>query len=278
MDRKVGRRTRRSKDRERPTTSFPAKHYVRARMSGRSSRRDSVFVVRREFNASEEPAMFSKPNPAHSTIRHAVGALVLLAVASPLAAQRVPRLEVSGIPALNFDADEGIGYGAIVALYQYQPGATAYQWTLQPTLFMTSRGRRDYTLFFDAPSRVGHPWRLTAYAGREQQLAAPYYGIGNETPFDAAVETGSTRYFYRYGLDRLRASADVQHTVGSPSLRYLIGAGATADKLDLTPFDSGTTLIQHDLGARQPPTSHVNYIRAGLTWDTRDREIGTRSG
>jgi outer membrane protein assembly factor BamA len=202
--------------------------------------------------------------------------MVALAAMSPLSAQRP--LEMSGIPALNFDADEGIGYGAIVALYQYQPGSTAYRWTLQPTVFLTSRGRRDYTVFFDAPSRAGQPWRLTAYVGREQQLAAPYYGIGNETPFDAAAETGSTRYFYRYGLDRLRASADVQHTLGSPSLRYLVGAGATADKLDLTPFDSGTTLIQHDLGGRQPATGHVNYVRAGLTWDTRDREIGTTSG
>lgn len=222
--------------------------------------------------------MPSQPNTARPTIGRAVGALVALAVAFPLAGQRPRSLEVSGIPALNFDADEGVGYGAILALYRYQPGSTTYRWTLQPTLFMTSRGRRDYTVFFDAPSRAGQPWRVTAYAGRERQLAAPYYGIGNETPFDAAVETGSTRYFYRYGLDRLRASADVQHTLGSPSLRYLIGAGATADKLDLTPFDSGTTLIQHDLGSGRPSTGHVNYVRAGLTWDTRDREIGTTSG
>ena len=221
--------------------------------------------------------MPSQHNTATS-IRRAVCALAALAAVSPLAAQRPRPVEVSGIPALNFDADEGVGYGAIVALYQYQPGSTAYRWTLQPTVFMTSRGRRDYTVFFDAPSRAGQPWRVTAYGGREQQLAAPYYGIGDETPFDAAVETGSTRYFYRYGLDRLRASADVQHTLGSPSLRYLVGAGASADKVDLTPFDSGTTLILHDLGGRQPKTGRVNYVRAGLTWDTRDREIGTTSG
>jgi len=220
--------------------------------------------------------MTCRDSSAHRIVRHAVCAMVALVAMSPLSAQRP--LEISGIPALNFDADEGIGYGAILALYQYQQGSTAYRWTLQPTVFLTSRGRRDYTVFFDAPSRAGQPWRVTAYTGREQQLAAPYYGIGNETPFDAAVETGSTRYFYRYGLDRLRASADVQHTLGSASLRYLVGAGATADKLNLTPFDSGTTLIQHDLGGRQPATGHVNYVRAGLTWDTRDREIGTTSG
>jgi outer membrane protein assembly factor BamA len=205
--------------------------------------------------------------------------LVLLAMAaSSLAAQRPAGVEVSGIPALNFDADEGLGYGAILALYKYEPGSTTYGWTVQPTLFMTTRGRRDYTLFFDSPSTDTRPWRVTAYAGREQQLAAPYYGIGNETAYDAALETGPTRYYYRYGLDRFRASADVQHTLGRPSLRYLIGAGAASEKVDLTPFDSGSTLIERDMNGRQPAATRTNYVRAGLTWDTRDREIGTTKG
>jgi len=205
--------------------------------------------------------------------------LVLLATAaSSLGAQRPAGVEVSGIPALNFDADEGLGYGAILALYKYEPGSTTYRWTVQPTLFMTTRGRRDYTLFFDAPSSDTRPWRITAYAGRERQLAAPYYGIGNETAYDAALETGATRYYYRYGLDRFRASADVQHTLGRPSLRYLIGAGASSEKVDLTPFDSGSTLIESDMSGRQPVATRTNYVRAGVTWDTRDREIGTTSG
>jgi outer membrane protein assembly factor BamA len=205
--------------------------------------------------------------------------LVLLATAaSSLGAQRPAGVEVSGIPALNFDADEGLGYGAILALYKYEPGSTTYRWTVQPTLFMTTRGRRDYTLFFDAPSSDTRPWRITAYAGREQQLAAPYYGIGNETAYDAALETGATRYYYCYGLDRFRASADVQHTLGRPSLRYLIGAGASSEKVDLTPFDSGSTLMESDMNGRQPAATRTNYVRAGVTWDTRDREIGTTSG
>jgi outer membrane protein assembly factor BamA len=213
--------------------------------------------------------------------RHALGVAVAVVAgltSSPMAAQHPRGLEISGIPALNFDADEGFGYGAIVALYKYEPNSDAYRWTVQPTVFLTTHGRRDYTLFFDAPSSERRPWRVTAYAGREQQLSAPYYGIGNETPFDGTLETGSTRYFYRYGLDRLRASADVQHSLGRPSLRYLIGVGASSDKVDLTPFDSGTTLIQRDLNGQQPATGKTNYVRGGLTWDTRDREIGTISG
>jgi outer membrane protein assembly factor BamA len=204
---------------------------------------------------------------------------ILLSITATAHTQQPKRpFEVSGLPALNFDADEGFGYGVILALYGYDPTSTTYRWTAQPTVFLTTEGRRDYTLFFDAPSSAAHPWRFTAYAGREQQLASPYYGLGNATTYDSALEHGSTRYFYRYGRDRTRFTGDVQHSLGHPSFRALFGVGASVDRIDLTPFDSGTTLIQHDLANRRPSTGHTNYIRAGISWDTRDREVGTHAG
>ena len=59
-------------------------------------------------------------------------------LARPARAQHLKGVEVSGLPALNFDADEGFGYGALLALYAYEPGATTYRWTLQPTVFLTT--------------------------------------------------------------------------------------------------------------------------------------------
>lgn len=205
-------------------------------------------------------------------------ALALLAAAGlPALAQEKPtRVEVSGLPALNFDADEGFGYGAIVQLYGYDANPSVYRWTLQPTVFLTTRGRRDYTAFFDMPSRPGHPWRVTAYAGREQQLSTPYYDIGNNTSHDAAFEQPPNVYYYRFGRDRLRATADLQHALGHPALRFLIGGGVSTEKIDLSPFDSGTTLIQHE--ARPNMDGRSNYLRLGLTYDTRDREVGAHSG
>jgi outer membrane protein assembly factor BamA len=200
-----------------------------------------------------------------------------VSIARPSSAQDARTIEVSGIPALNFDADEGFGYGAILALYSYD-GNRSYRWTLQPTMFLTTEGRRDYTLFYDAPSRPGRSWRVTGFVGREQQLAAPYYGIGNATPYDPTVEHGGTRYFYRYGRTRNRASIDVQHSLWHPSLRVLIGGGASSETINLTPFDSGTTLIERDLSNVTPPRQRTNFARVGLTWDTRDREISTQSG
>jgi outer membrane protein assembly factor BamA len=237
-------------------------------------------------NLSSRPSEASGGTSGHSTryapevprLRRFAPTLgMTLLFASTALAQSKP-IEISGVPAINFDADEGFGYGVILALYRYEPNSTAYRWTLQPTVFLTTQGRRDYTLFFDRPSSAEHPWRVTSFVGREQQLSTPWYGIGNDSKYDSRIETGSTRYFYRYGRDRMRASQDVQHALWTPALRVLAGAGASVDKIDLTPFDSGTTLIAQQLGGRTPATGHTNYLRAGLTYDTRDREIGTRSG
>lgn len=213
---------------------------------------------------------------SHSVVRAVISAAISFSAAQAQAQKK--SLEVSGLPALNFDADEGFGYGVILALYGYDASPVSYRWTVQPTVFLTTQGRRDYTLFFDAPSRADRPWRITSFVGREQQLAAPYYGVGNQSAYDPTLEHGGTRYFYRYGRDRTRATADVQHSLWHPSLRVLLGAGMSSDRIDLTPFDSGRTLIQSELSNRTPATGHTNYVRGGLTWDTRDREIATQSG
>jgi outer membrane protein assembly factor BamA len=208
-------------------------------------------------------------------------AAAALLVSSAVVAQSPPKtrsVEISGLPALNFDADEGVGYGVILALYGYSPKSPTYAWTLQPTVFMTTEGRRDYTLFLDAPSSTARAWRTTAYVGHEQQLSTPYYGVGNDAAYDPTIETGRKRYFYRYGRTRDRISLDLQHALGTPSVRALIGGGVSNDAIDLTPFDSGSTLIQGELRNVAPARGHTNFLRAGLTYDTRDREIGTRSG
>ena len=192
---------------------------------------------------------------------------------------RIPRgWDIAGVPALNFDADEGFGFGAALELYNYGPGVQPYRFTIQPTVLITTEGRRDITVFFDAPTVLPGGWRVSAFAGREQQLAQPYYGIGNTTPYDPLLEQAPNSYFYRFGRERLRASADFQHRVGSSSARLLIGGGFARSKIDLTPHDSGTTLLAAQMNGQVPAPDRANYVRGGLLWDTRDREIGPSRG
>ncbi|MDB4914810.1 MAG: hypothetical protein JWM95_2454 [Gemmatimonadetes bacterium] len=186
---------------------------------------------------------------------------------------------LTGLPALNFDADEGFGTGAILQYYDYgTAGVAPYRFSVQPTVFGTTRGRRDIVVFLDAPHLLPTGWRLGAGAAREQQLATPYYGIGNESQNDTLLSRAPNPYYYRFGRTVVRANADVQHRVGLPTLRFLAGAGVRSVTIRPVPYDSGSTLLAQRVGRADLPATHAISARMGLVFDTRDREIGTHAG
>ena len=209
--------------------------------------------------------------------------VALLLVVQPLGSlsAQTPRtgLEVGGVPALNFDADEGFGYGVVLELYSYgAEGAAPYLWTLQPTVFLTTEGRRDVTLFFDSPYLLPGGWRVDASLGSEEQIATPYYGTGNATPYFEANESEENPYYYRFGRTRRRLAANLQHPVGHLPLRVLVGAAISRVTVRPVPENEGTTFLEQELGGSPAPSGWSNSVRGGVVWDTRDRETGPRRG
>src|SRR4051812_31949798 len=91
-------------------------------------------------------------------------ALIVALAALPAANAQQPRptgTKITGLPALGFDSDEGVGYGALLQFYDYgSEGKTPYRYSLQPTVFLTSRGRRDALIFLDGPHLLGNGWRV----------------------------------------------------------------------------------------------------------------------
>ena len=189
-------------------------------------------------------------------------------------------LEVGGLPAINFDADEGFGYGVLAEIYQYgQRGAAPYEWSLQPKVFLTTEGRRDLTVFVDAPDLLQGGWRLDAFLGSERQIATPYYGVGNATPYDPDLEAedGPNPRYYRFGRTRASATFNLQKPIGDTRLRWLFGGGLVRTELEAVPEGLGTTLFQQDVGGALE-ADWTNYLRAGLVWDSRDRQTGPTRG
>lgn len=187
--------------------------------------------------------------------------------------------EPNGLPALNYDSDEGFGYGALLELYNYGDGGYApYRFTIQPTVFLTTGGRRDFTLFFDAPHLLPAGWRVDVSLGSEKQIASPYYGLGNESVYDPALEDLEGQYFYRFGRTRRRAAFNLQRSIGDLPLRVLVGAGITRTTINSQPEDAVETLLREDYVGREIPHGWSNHLRMGLVWDTRDRETGPRAG
>src|SRR5437870_5731534 len=117
--------------------------------------------------------------------------LAILAIVSvaPLAAQDSTSKadwEWFALPAVNFNSDEGFGYGARLELYNYRGGVKPYRLMIRPLLALSTKGKRDFTVAIDAPGLLPDGWRIDAFLGREQQVATPWYGVGNNS---AKVET-----------------------------------------------------------------------------------------
>ena len=212
------------------------------------------------------------------TLIFAVVVLFAVAASSVSAQDRPTGREYAGLPVLSFDADEGFGYGVLLELYDYgAAGVQPYLYTLQPTIVWSTGGRRDYTLFFDAPHLLPEGWRTDAYLASETQIASPYYGIGNASTYLEELELEDP-YLYRFGRTRTQLRVNVQRDLGRWGLRALGGFGVSHVSIDAVPYDSGTTLVESLMSSGQVPTGYWNYVRAGLIRDTRDREVGPRSG
>ena len=209
------------------------------------------------------------------------GALGSLASA-PIEAQETPDptgWELTGLPAINYDSDEGFGYGVLFEAYNYGEGGEApYRYTLQPTVFLTTGGRRDFTLFFDAPHLLSDGWRIDGSLGSERQIANPYYGLGNASVYDEALEEVEGQYYYRFGRTRRQATLNLQRRVGSLPLRILMGGGATRTTVEPLPKDATRTLLGQEFLGGNVPGGWSNHLRVGLIWDSRDRETGPRRG
>jgi outer membrane protein assembly factor BamA len=207
-------------------------------------------------------------------------ALIALALAAPLGAQDATRKsdwEWFALPALNFNSDEGFGYGALLELYNYGAGVTPYRIMIRPLVALSTKGKRDVTIAIDAPGLLPDGWRIDAFLGREQQLATPWYGVGNNTAKVETLTDPPDDYYYRYGKTQYRVLTNVQKRVARGT-RLLVGAGFSDITTDATPFDSGTTLLRQQLGPAPDPEGRIASVRVGAVIDTRDREIGPTRG
>ena len=220
--------------------------------------------------------MVTRPGTLHRlTGRLAAASSALLLLAGQGTAQTSRNgLEVGGVPAVNFDSDEGFGYGAIAELYQYGARDRApYLWTAQPTVFLTDEGRRDVTLFFDAPHLLPGGWRVDAYLGVEKHVATPFYGFGNDTERSATAPD----LFYRFARTRNSALFNLQRDVGGSPLRMLFGAGIVRTTVDPFARDATDSRFAQDVTGSEEQF-WTNHVRGGVVWDTRDRQTAPTRG
>jgi hypothetical protein len=200
-------------------------------------------------------------------------AVLLAAIPAPGAGQtRVTGTHLSALPALNYNSDEGFGYGLVGGVYAYGDGTRdPYRWAVEPLLFFTTNGRRQVRVYVDLPY-VRDRLRLTVLGAWDRDCCYPYYGLGNATPYDpalAAPDSGPS--FYSYRRERVSGEADVQWRAWR-GVRVLVGFAAHRNAATSRAPDTRFALDSLAGVITGEATAVSAGLKVGLVLDTRDQE------
>ena len=200
-----------------------------------------------------------------------------------------------GLPAVNYNTDEGLGAGAIASLYRYDGASNPYRWALTTTFFMTTLGVHSHSLELDALQLTGKPIRLLTRVELQATRTANYCGTDPsaadcdpaeaESAADARGLTGATRvefvrhyYQARFVLSQLR----VEGRWALDPMPHQLSVFGLVKVNTLLPGDFSTpapyTGSRYDLDFRGGEDGETSVISVGAMLDDRDFEPAPTRG
>jgi outer membrane protein assembly factor BamA len=128
--------------------------------------------------------------PAASHAQAAADAPVVTPPAAEVPVEPVPQpageaarrkgWDIQGVPAINFNTDDGFGYGVILQFVDRADGTyKPFRYSVLFQFFQTTRHVASHLIDLDAPGFLGSRWRLELELAYTRTLFAPYYGLGN---------------------------------------------------------------------------------------------------
>lgn len=199
-----------------------------------------------------------------------------------------------GLPAVNYNSDEGFGFGVVGSIYKYDGSTRPYKTAVNLVLFMTTEMVHNHSLEVDA-IEVGHkPIRLTARGEFEATNSSNYCGVGPEVTCDPAAAEAAADAL---GLEGEAREAAIDHYYQTRllfpnaqiSLRWALDP--LPHKVELFVGWRGLWLIPGDFSERAPwPNSlyaedfpggergFVSALQLGVIADNRDNEPAPTRG
>ncbi len=212
------------------------------------------------------------------TSSFAIGLLLALSLPASIALAAEPDVAVDEdevrvgldwlvFPTFKGSSDAGFVYGAQLAMIDYGSGVEPFNWELRLKLNHSTKNRHQHYLIFDTPHLL--PLGLRYYLEVEvlHIQDANYFGIGNETTFDA-----DTPELYRFRLTEPRVQTYVRRELYEP----IFVVGGAAISFSSVRADPNSLLAQEAPVGWDGGRSVSGLIGAGI--DTRDSEIVTRKG
>lgn len=147
-----------------------------------------------------------------------LGGIPARAAEAPVPAAEPPAAEkprtgwrIQGLPLLNFNSDEGLGFGARVLLIDAGDGTERpYRHSVMGQFFQTTRGVAAHRLSLDALRFLGSPWRVGVNLAYLNTRFSPYFGLGQDAVYERDFEACEDR-------DALETAPDV--CAGNPAFR-----------------------------------------------------------
>jgi hypothetical protein len=232
---------------------------------------------------------------------------------APQEAPRPKGWALQGLPILNYNVDEGLGYGTLLMLVDRADGnREPYRYSLFLQLFWTTRSLSAHKLTFDAPDFLQSRWRLGVDVLVGRGKFTPYYGLGNTSRYVPELGTCEDRdalagnpdvcpgnasfrglRYYTYDQENLpRLSVDVRRALGGP-WRLLLGyrfrweqvrarysaedLGQSGDSKLIEDAAAGL-LVGYDGRSADPIPFRSAELTAGIQYDTRDIEAAPTRG
>lgn len=205
------------------------------------------------------------------------------------------RIGVGGIPAVNYNADEGFGFGVVFGVYKYNGKVAPYKWSLDNQLFMTTNNVHHHRVIFDILDLAGGRLRILGRVKFEASRAEHYCGLGGEVTCSTddrdvvADELGITgedelktfnnryykmRYIMPYGIVRFRYKLrDKPHRVelfGGWRANYV----TPGDLAEVGPWKDTLYIRDYPEGEQ----GLVSVIQAGIMADNRRNEAAPYEG
>lgn len=205
-----------------------------------------------------------------------------------------------GIPAVNYNSDEGFGFGAVGSLYRYNGGTQPYKTGITLILFATTEAIQSHSLEVDM-LRVGDtPLRLTVRGALDSTKVDNYCGIGPEVTCDpdvAAARAGSAglvddpaadddpydtfvRRYYRTRYIYPNLRVDARYALDPMPHRFELIAGYRGSVLIQGDFSErgpwAGSRYEEDFGAGEE--GYLGVFQVGAMLDNRDNEPAPTRG
>jgi Omp85 superfamily domain len=208
------------------------------------------------------------------------------------------------LPVIAYDSDLGFKYGGLVNFFYYGDGSTYpnYRHSIATEISRTTKGSGTNQIFFDSDNIFKNPIRVTADLSYLTEQGLDFYGFnGLESTYFRAFENDESlsyksRMYYRYARKMFRFTCDFQGELIPDKLRWIAGFGnytSVISTVDIDKLNKGKTdddklpsvptlydeyVSSGLINSNEADGGMVNLIKAGLIYDTRDRESCPMSG